>query len=159
MKTVPFSSLSDVGAANEVCSWSFYGHGKKIGEVCCTSIVYATDKKHTKVSGAFPFLFFTYRLPFQVEFPEARIYEEAMNILLYEPPVMCSLCQSVACQSNTCGTESPEASASSPCCAGDCERIQLEKLQKARATVRATTSSSRGECSGNTGHGTGGNSV
>ena len=32
-----------------------------------SSIVYATDKKHTKV-----------------EFPEARIYEETLNILLYE---------------------------------------------------------------------------
>ncbi|KAJ8967534.1 hypothetical protein NQ314_002849 [Rhamnusium bicolor] len=36
-------------------------------KVCCTSIVYATDKKHTKV-----------------ECPEARIYEETLNILLYE---------------------------------------------------------------------------
>lgn len=35
--------------------------------MCCTSIVYATDKKHTKV-----------------ECPEARIYEETLNILLYE---------------------------------------------------------------------------
>jgi hypothetical protein len=59
--------MKDVGAANEVCSWTFYGHRRKVAEVCCTSIVYATDKKHTKV-----------------EFPEARIYEEAMNILLYE---------------------------------------------------------------------------
>ena len=32
-----------------------------------SSIVYATDKKHTKV-----------------DFPEARIYEETLNILLYE---------------------------------------------------------------------------
>lgn len=46
---------------------SFYGHGKRVAEICCTSIVYATDKKHTKV-----------------EFPEARIYEEMLNILLYE---------------------------------------------------------------------------
>lgn len=35
--------------------------------MCCTSIVYATDKKHTKV-----------------EYPEARIYEETLNIILYE---------------------------------------------------------------------------
>lgn len=27
-----------------------YGHGKKIAEVCCTAIVYATDRKNTKVS-------------------------------------------------------------------------------------------------------------
>ena len=32
-----------------------------------TSIVYATEKKQTKV-----------------EFPEARIYEETLNVLLYE---------------------------------------------------------------------------
>lgn len=35
--------------------------------MCCTSIVYATEKKQTKV-----------------EFPEARIYEETLNALLYE---------------------------------------------------------------------------
>ncbi|XP_074594293.1 BTB/POZ domain-containing adapter for CUL3-mediated RhoA degradation protein 3 [Brevipalpus obovatus] len=48
---------------NEICCWSFHGHGKKVAEICCHSIVYATDKKHTKV-----------------EFPEARIYEETLNI-------------------------------------------------------------------------------
>ena len=51
----------------DICVWSFYGHGRKISEICCTSIVYATEKKQTKV-----------------EFPEARIYEETLNILLYE---------------------------------------------------------------------------
>jgi BTB/POZ domain-containing adapter for CUL3-mediated RhoA degradation protein len=35
--------------SNEICCWSFYGHGKKIAEVCCTAIVYATDRKNTKV--------------------------------------------------------------------------------------------------------------
>ncbi|RZF31890.1 hypothetical protein LSTR_LSTR015462 [Laodelphax striatellus] len=59
--------IKDVIGSNEICCWSFYGHEKKVAEVCCTSIVYATDKKHTKV-----------------EFPEARIYEETLNILLYE---------------------------------------------------------------------------
>ncbi|KAF4520134.1 hypothetical protein B566_EDAN010290 [Ephemera danica] len=59
--------IKDVIGSNEICCWIFYGHGKKVAEVCCTSIVYATDKKHTKV-----------------EFPEARIYEETLNILLYE---------------------------------------------------------------------------
>ena len=44
-----------------------FRHGRKVAEICCTSIVYATEKKQTKV-----------------EFPEARIYEEALNILLYE---------------------------------------------------------------------------
>ncbi|XP_008486990.2 BTB/POZ domain-containing adapter for CUL3-mediated RhoA degradation protein 1-like, partial [Diaphorina citri] len=59
--------IKDVIGSSEICCWSFFGHGKKIAEVCCTSIVYATDKKHTKV-----------------EFPEARIYEETLNIILYE---------------------------------------------------------------------------
>ncbi|CAG4989129.1 unnamed protein product [Parnassius apollo] len=59
--------IKDVIGSNEICCWSFFGHGKKCAEVCCTSIVYATDKKHTKV-----------------EFPEARIFEETLGILLYE---------------------------------------------------------------------------
>eukprot|EP00092_Neocalanus_flemingeri_P033652 GFUD01036583.1.p1 GENE.GFUD01036583.1~~GFUD01036583.1.p1 ORF type:complete len:327 (-),score=88.35 GFUD01036583.1:1003-1983(-) len=59
--------IKDVIGSNEICCWSFYGHGKKIAEVCCTAIVYATDRKNTKV-----------------EFPEARIYEETLNNLLYE---------------------------------------------------------------------------
>lgn len=59
--------IKDVIGSSEICCWSFYGLEKKVAEVCCTSIVYATDKKHTKV-----------------EFPEARIYEETLNILLYE---------------------------------------------------------------------------
>uniref|UniRef100_A0A2M4ATR3 Putative btb/poz domain-containing adapter for cul3-mediated rhoa degradation protein 3 n=1 Tax=Anopheles triannulatus TaxID=58253 RepID=A0A2M4ATR3_9DIPT len=59
--------IKDVIGSSEICCWSFYGNGKKVIEVCCTSIVYATDKKHTKV-----------------EFPEARIFEETLNILLYE---------------------------------------------------------------------------
>lgn len=59
--------IKDVIGSNEICCWAFYGNGKKAGEVCCTSIVYATDKKHTKV-----------------EFPEARIFEETLHILLYE---------------------------------------------------------------------------
>ncbi|MGH0167967.1 UNVERIFIED_CONTAM: hypothetical protein FKN15_053540 [Acipenser sinensis] len=54
---------------DEICCWSFYGQGRKLAEVCCTSIVYATEKKQTKV-----------------EFPEARIYEETLNVLLYETP-------------------------------------------------------------------------
>ncbi|XP_074641108.1 BTB/POZ domain-containing adapter for CUL3-mediated RhoA degradation protein 3-like [Tubulanus polymorphus] len=59
--------IKDVIGSNEICCWSFYGHGQKVAEVCCTSIVYGTDKKHTKV-----------------EFPEAKIYEETLNVLLYE---------------------------------------------------------------------------
>ncbi len=35
---------------DEICCWSFYGQSRKLAEVCCTSIVYATEKKQTKVS-------------------------------------------------------------------------------------------------------------
>jgi BTB/POZ domain-containing adapter for CUL3-mediated RhoA degradation protein len=59
--------IKDVIGSSEICCWSFYGNGKKVAEVCCTSIVYSTDKKQTKV-----------------EFPEARIYEETLHTLLYE---------------------------------------------------------------------------
>ncbi|XP_030600395.1 LOW QUALITY PROTEIN: BTB/POZ domain-containing adapter for CUL3-mediated RhoA degradation protein 2 [Archocentrus centrarchus] len=52
---------------DEICCWSFYGQGQKLAEVCCTAIVYATEKKQTKV-----------------EFHEARIYEETLKTLLYE---------------------------------------------------------------------------
>ena len=41
--------IKDVIGSNEICCWSFYGHGKKIAEVCCTAIVYATERKNTKV--------------------------------------------------------------------------------------------------------------
>lgn len=59
--------MKDVMGNNEICSWSFYADGRKLAEVCCTSIVYTTEKKQTKV-----------------EFPEAKIYEETLNALLYE---------------------------------------------------------------------------
>ena len=59
--------IKDLIGNNEICCWTYYGNGKKLSEVCCTSIVYATEKKQTKV-----------------EFPEARIYEETLNVLLYE---------------------------------------------------------------------------
>uniref|UniRef100_A0A8C5S5U7 BTB/POZ domain-containing adapter for CUL3-mediated RhoA degradation protein 2 n=1 Tax=Laticauda laticaudata TaxID=8630 RepID=A0A8C5S5U7_LATLA len=36
---------------DEICCWSFFGQGRKLAEVCCTSIVYATEKKQTKVIG------------------------------------------------------------------------------------------------------------
>lgn len=114
---------------DEICCWSFYGQGRKLAEVCCTSIVYATEKKQTKVLVwdttallIFPiynyFTLFIVRAFFffllcvcifllmacvpvplpcidqekdiccflQVEFPEARIYEETLNVLLYETP-------------------------------------------------------------------------
>ncbi|CAF1215263.1 unnamed protein product [Rotaria magnacalcarata] len=59
--------IKDVTSSEEICCWSFYGNGQKMAEICCTSIVYATERKQNKV-----------------EFFEARIYEETLNILLYE---------------------------------------------------------------------------
>ena len=59
--------IKDVTSSEEICCWSFYGNGQKMAEVCCTSIVYATERKQNKV-----------------EFFEARIYEETLNVLLYE---------------------------------------------------------------------------
>jgi BTB/POZ domain-containing adapter for CUL3-mediated RhoA degradation protein len=53
--------IKDVIGSNEICCWTFYGPGgavKKVAEVCCTSIVYATDKKHTKVRLISILLFF-----------------------------------------------------------------------------------------------------
>ena len=44
--------IKDVIGSQEICCWSFIGHGVQIAEVCCTSIVYGTDKKHTKVIDA-----------------------------------------------------------------------------------------------------------
>jgi len=73
--------VKDIGAENaEVCQWTFFGLGQKKAEVCCTSIVYATDKKQTKV-----------------EFPEARILEEAMNVLLFEEKPVCGRCGGEGC--------------------------------------------------------------
>ena len=77
--------IKDVIGSNEICCWSFYGHGKKIAEVCCTAIVYATDRKNTKVKvNQKPKFLLNHSSVFQVEFPEARIYEETLNCLLYE---------------------------------------------------------------------------
>uniref|UniRef100_A0A0K0D3Z3 Lipocalin lipocalin n=1 Tax=Angiostrongylus cantonensis TaxID=6313 RepID=A0A0K0D3Z3_ANGCA len=68
------TSFPDVGSeSSEVCQWKFFGKGAKRAEVCCTSIVYATDKKQTKV-----------------EFPDSKIYDEAMSILRYEERGLCS---------------------------------------------------------------------
>ncbi|XP_068174118.1 BTB/POZ domain-containing adapter for CUL3-mediated RhoA degradation protein 2 [Antennarius striatus] len=78
---------------DEICCWSFYGQGRKLAEVCCTSIVYATEKKQTKV-----------------EFPEARIYEETLNALLYEtmPLPDNSLLEATFRRYNNCGSHSEE---------------------------------------------------
>lgn len=50
--------IKDVIGSSEICCWTFYGHGRKVAEVCCHSIVYTTDKKHTKVtSNNMPMIF------------------------------------------------------------------------------------------------------
>ncbi|KAH7731855.1 K+ channel tetramerization domain containing protein [Aphelenchoides avenae] len=70
--------IKDAGiGSSEMCLWAFYGKNQKKIELSCTSIVYFTEKKQTKV-----------------EFPEARIYEEAMNVLLTFDQVasVCSRC-------------------------------------------------------------------
>ncbi|KAG7478683.1 BTB POZ domain-containing adapter for CUL3-mediated degradation 2 [Solea senegalensis] len=78
---------------DEICCWSFYGQRRKLAEVCCTSIVYATEKKQTKV-----------------EFPEARIYEETLNALLYEtmPLPDNTLLEATRRSYNACGSLSEE---------------------------------------------------
>ncbi|KAK7882212.1 hypothetical protein WMY93_028386 [Mugilogobius chulae] len=84
---------------DEICCWSFYGQGRKLSEVCCTSIVYSTEKKHTKV-----------------EFPEARIYEETLNTLLYEtvPLPDHSLLEATRRRYNPCGYHSEEEEGPGP---------------------------------------------
>merc|ERR1719201_122637 len=56
------------GRGGDICTWYFYGRGQLLAEICCTALVYSSDRKQIKI-----------------EFPEARLYEENMNLLLYEP--------------------------------------------------------------------------
>jgi len=59
--------IRDLSGRNEICCWTFYGGGKKLSEISCTSIMYATERKQTKI-----------------EFPEAKILEETLNCTLYQ---------------------------------------------------------------------------
>lgn len=60
--------IKDTTSTEEICCWYFHGNGKKLSEVCCTSIVYTTEKKQTKV-----------------EFPDSKILEEIfVNAVLFE---------------------------------------------------------------------------
>lgn len=60
--------IKDTTSNEEICCWYFHGNGKKLAEVCCTSIVYTTEKKQTKV-----------------EFPDSKILEEIfVNAVLFE---------------------------------------------------------------------------
>ncbi|GMS88233.1 hypothetical protein PENTCL1PPCAC_10408 [Pristionchus entomophagus] len=83
--------VKDVGSeSTEVCQWKFYGKRILRAEVCCTSIVYATDKKHTKV-----------------EFPDSKIYDEAMSILCFEDRGLCARCGENSCLSRSPSTFEP----------------------------------------------------
>ncbi|XP_011505996.1 PREDICTED: BTB/POZ domain-containing adapter for CUL3-mediated RhoA degradation protein 3-like [Ceratosolen solmsi marchali] len=42
--------VKDVIGSSQICCWTFYGHGRKVAEVSCHSIVYSTDRKQTKVN-------------------------------------------------------------------------------------------------------------
>lgn len=60
--------IKDTLSNEEICCWYFHGGGRKLAEVCCTSIVYTTEKKQTKV-----------------EFPDSKILEEIfVNAVLFE---------------------------------------------------------------------------
>lgn len=44
--------VKDVSSGNdEICCWTYYGRGVQVAEISCTSIVYTSEKKQTKVSG------------------------------------------------------------------------------------------------------------
>ncbi|XP_071503815.1 BTB/POZ domain-containing adapter for CUL3-mediated RhoA degradation protein 3-like [Diadema antillarum] len=91
--------VKDVFVNEEICCWSFFGHTRKVAEISCTSIVYTSEKKQTKV-----------------EFPEARILEETLNVLLYErhadhggdPSWLGRLGSSVGAGSSNCSDEDEE---------------------------------------------------
>ncbi|XP_020708177.1 BTB/POZ domain-containing adapter for CUL3-mediated RhoA degradation protein 3 [Athalia rosae] len=106
--------IKDVIGSSEICCWTFYGHGRKLAEVCCHSIVYATDKKHTKV-----------------EFPEARIYEETLNILLYEH-------RNVPDQELMQATSSRGAVGGGPPCTSDEEEGERSGLARLRSNKQNT---------------------
>ena len=48
--------LKDING-EDICVWSFFGNKRKISEICCTSIVYTTEKKQTKGMGQLWFFF------------------------------------------------------------------------------------------------------
>lgn len=60
-----------------------------------------------------------------MEFPEARVYEEAMNILLYEQGSITSTCPS--CSQSAAGTPT------TPVEEVDRERASVERIEKAKS--------------------------
>ena len=79
--------IKDVIGSNEICCWSFYGHGKKIAEVCCTAIVYATERKNTKVYvlyiyGRIYFWTYTWRTQWPSP-PVARVFWISLSFSQY----------------------------------------------------------------------------
>ncbi|XP_076364216.1 BTB/POZ domain-containing adapter for CUL3-mediated RhoA degradation protein 3-like [Tachypleus tridentatus] len=80
--------VKDVLGSGEICQWSFYEHGGKIaGQLCCTSVVYANGKKHTKVT-----------------FDQSRIYTEVCVLLLRENPTDQEVCQATGFKAPTVST-------------------------------------------------------
>ena len=57
----------DTVVSDDICCWHFYGQGRKTAQINCTTIVYAMEKKQIRI-----------------EFPEARIFEETLNVILFE---------------------------------------------------------------------------
>uniref|UniRef100_A0A915CV89 BTB domain-containing protein n=1 Tax=Ditylenchus dipsaci TaxID=166011 RepID=A0A915CV89_9BILA len=124
--------IKNVGiGSSEICVWIFYdGNGRKKIEICCTSIVYATDRKQTKV-----------------EFPEARVYEEAMNALLSTDQELSRLCTRCRNTVPLCdvSAESPSPSLSipsnttnlvvEPICSTLRQNLAVEQLNAAKANL------------------------
>lgn len=80
---------------DEICCWSFYGQGRKIAEVCCTSIVYATEKKQTKVTSrkAQTGLIFTQWIQFSTSLHFQK--DSVLNTSNQIPPEMFDIVQSI----------------------------------------------------------------
>lgn len=114
--------IKNVGiGSSEICQWIFYANGQKKIEICCTSIVYATDRKQTKV-----------------EFPEARIYEEAMNALLSSDPEsirLCSRCRTTVplCESSSSSPDYAPTNLVEPLCTTLRQSLAVEQLNNAKA--------------------------
>lgn len=78
--------IKDTTSTEEICCWYFHGSGRKLAEVCCTSIVYTTEKKQTKV-----------------EYPDSRILEEIIvnaSLCVFEPSNNNSTIDETEIQSN-----------------------------------------------------------
>jgi len=77
-------------SSNEICQWTFYSKsGQKRAEVCCSSIVYATERKNIKI-----------------EFPEAKVQEELIFLIAdegYPGPIHNEVIRAMRCKHNISG--------------------------------------------------------